>query len=699
MLNNSTTFFARLLANENITVQVNNSAKTASFSPRKRILILPPFADDDSPTTNLFILHEIAHALWTPNKVWERGVNELSRKYRGGKGVINILEDIRIENKIRAKYLGSWSSFSKGYKELIKRDFFQIKGKNLKKIGFLNRLNIGSKCNPFEHLIDFTKDEEYFYEKALNAKSLKVILGIAEELLEFLKKKEKKKSQPEPEDSEQDDDDGEEPSEVEEDLNDEEEDESNESSDDDDEDDTNEKENESSDECHDESDESSDEEQDKENGDSLEKPEDEEELEESHDSSNDLDDSTESEDEFDDFDASTLENLEKNLQESSLEKTEGTLSITHDANALTENDIFRFSQNYAPSHRRSRAFRFIPQYENSSAPLLNETILKENEKENARLVSKFNSVRSAWATANSHNRRTGKIDTERLNSYKTHEDIFKRKKITPRMQSHGMIFYIDFSASMKHIIKETLDIVSQITLFCNSAKIPFVVYGFTSCKNPKRNVQGTQMEYLERIKICESTSAMTTKQIKKVFLSIPQKIKMVLHGTPLQQAALDLFSIHEEFAQKNPTISKISTVIISDGEGSPNYNFNHYEKVQTYVGKKQHQITFSPNNTMASEIIEQYEQLTNSPTFCFYLHGFGERECTDEAKSYQSSRASFRKTTIDTMSNSPEQMNDILVAEKKHGFTKFFMVPLKVIMHDKRQFVKTLADEFITKIA
>ena len=60
---------AKLLATENLTVEYAN-VDTASFDVKNRILRIPTMKDLDAKTLDLFVGHEVAHALYTLLTVW-----------------------------------------------------------------------------------------------------------------------------------------------------------------------------------------------------------------------------------------------------------------------------------------------------------------------------------------------------------------------------------------------------------------------------------------------------------------------------------------------------------------------------------------------------------------------------------------------------------------------------------------------------
>ena len=94
---------ARLMAGENLTV-VHRRTPTAYFDLKNRLLCCPIFKEDISAELyDLFMGHEVGHALITPADGWHDAVCEKGATY---KGYLNVLEDIRIEKHIKNKYAG-----------------------------------------------------------------------------------------------------------------------------------------------------------------------------------------------------------------------------------------------------------------------------------------------------------------------------------------------------------------------------------------------------------------------------------------------------------------------------------------------------------------------------------------------------------------------------------------------------------------
>ena len=114
---------ARLLANENISVQQGNF-KTAFFDVENRVLGLPLWKEMSTDLYDLLVGHEVGHALFTPQGD-ELKIKGIPFAY------VNVIEDIRIEKKILNKYPGLVNNFKRGYSELVEMDLFGTKDLSL----------------------------------------------------------------------------------------------------------------------------------------------------------------------------------------------------------------------------------------------------------------------------------------------------------------------------------------------------------------------------------------------------------------------------------------------------------------------------------------------------------------------------------------------------------------------------------------
>ena len=93
---------AKLLAKENLTVEHGNY-KTAWFDVKNRVLGLPIWKDHGKDVYDLLVGHEVGHALYTPYE----GIHSSNEEIKGcPRDYINVVEDARIERKIRETYPG-----------------------------------------------------------------------------------------------------------------------------------------------------------------------------------------------------------------------------------------------------------------------------------------------------------------------------------------------------------------------------------------------------------------------------------------------------------------------------------------------------------------------------------------------------------------------------------------------------------------
>ena len=175
---------AKLLAEEDISV-VHKKTKTASFDVKKRELVLPIFKEEISNDVyDMFVCHEVGHSLWTPLDMLEQ-----VHKHGIDKSVVNVIEDARIEAMIQNRYPGSRKNFTQGYKELLDRDFFGIKKKDLSKLNVIDKINIFFKTGLD---VGFTDTEQKLADKVAKCKTPEDVLKLAVEIAGYHEKKSKK---------------------------------------------------------------------------------------------------------------------------------------------------------------------------------------------------------------------------------------------------------------------------------------------------------------------------------------------------------------------------------------------------------------------------------------------------------------------------------------------------------------------------
>ena len=208
-LRNQKDNLARLMATENLTI-VHKAIPTAYFDVKNRVLACPTFKDDISPALyDLFMGHEVGHALNTPYE----GLHSTITENRTLKGYLNVVEDVRIEKAIKNKYQGLRTSFFKAYNELIDRNFFGIKGRDLQELSLIDKINLITKCGSRVDII-LNTEEIRFLNMAEDCKTWEDVVECATAIYEWSKEHEQRDESdeaitmrmPDEEDFEQDED-------------------------------------------------------------------------------------------------------------------------------------------------------------------------------------------------------------------------------------------------------------------------------------------------------------------------------------------------------------------------------------------------------------------------------------------------------------------------------------------------------------
>ena len=173
------------MATEDITV-IHKKIPTAYFDVKNRILACPTFKEDMSNELyDLFMGHEVGHALYTPYE----GLHSTLKQNRTLKGYLNVIEDVRIEKGIKNKYAGLRKSFYKAYDELMQRDFFGLKGRDLQTLALIDKINLITKCGS-RVSITLNEEETEWLKKAESCKTWEDVVEVSEALYNWSKENE-----------------------------------------------------------------------------------------------------------------------------------------------------------------------------------------------------------------------------------------------------------------------------------------------------------------------------------------------------------------------------------------------------------------------------------------------------------------------------------------------------------------------------
>ena len=566
MKDNST--LAKLLAEEDLHV-VHKQVSTASFDVKRRELVLPIWKDMSKPVQDMLTLHEVGHALYTPLSMLEE-----AKERKIEHSFVNVVEDARIEKMIQEKYLGAKSSFKRGYSELIGKDFFKVNGKDISKLGLIDRINLHFKNVPD---VPFSSDELVWVDKVANTKTPADVLNLAEELYKYQSENQESQSQEEQN--------AENPFQMP-------------------------------------------------TGDEGEEEMESQGSGESEDDQSGADMDAEKSDRQDG--KSTLEKVVSGESGESDEKTEektetqttgteagepnpvpitATTDNTYGDSLDTLRDTTATDREYVKIPKVNIKEIIITPKEILGLPsrsqsydcseyynYIDEKLTKlqnESKKTVSYLVKEFEMKKAADQYARASVSKTGSLDMGRLHTYKFNEDLFAKVTTLPGATNHGMVMYLDWSGSMGSNLEGTVKQLFNLVWFCNRVKIPFEVYAFTNgwtyCSDDGRNVQSKNIGDLDisDLRLLNFLSSkMTAKEQFKMMakmLSIavaysrsrydikveypdgdryiqveyPNE-KLQLSGTPLNEAIITAMDIVPQF-KRDTGVQKVNTIFLTDG--------------------------------------------------------------------------------------------------------------------------------------
>jgi len=574
---------AKLLAAEDVTLEHRN-VPTASFDLKARTLTLPIWEEMSVELYDLFIGHEVGHALFTPMMGWHDNVMEYGPAF---KSFLNVIEDARIERKIKSKFPGLVRSFYAGYRELFDKNFFGVADRDISALGLIDRINLHFKIGGLLG-VPFSEAEQPYIPRIEAAETWEDVVVIAEELYA-----EAKTSQQEPEQAQ---------TQADPEYGDPEPGEQVKSAD-------ASEENSQESESEESGDAAGDEESESESGgkgdDDSEASEQEQKSPEQESTSggvanNQADEDNGSRDPISETDTAFREN-------------EGSLvSATAKDNAYVEwvapkieNWVFPISKTWA-NVTWDDCFRAKPYRKDSDPKTVAAKVRKNFDSKNKavinQLVQRFEMKRKASTLSRARTNKTGELNMKKLWATKLTEDVFLSNTVFPNGTNHGLMMFIDFSGSMSRDVTATILQTLVMAEFCKKVDIPFEVYSFTNATDramPQRNVDqmrsinngykdGTTCIKDEDFYVVQLiTSDLSPNMYKKTFTNMlllaeaynrnPGKDSayyttnyslpacLTLGGTPLLETLLVARELVKRF-QRNHKVEKMNTLFLTDGD-------------------------------------------------------------------------------------------------------------------------------------
>ena len=649
---------AKLMAAENISVE-HKKIPTAAFDVKNRVLYLPILKwKPGSSVYDLFCAHEVGHALWTPYEGWHSSISE---KGKGYKSFLNVIEDARIEKKIKRKFAGARKCMSSGYNELMDEDFFGLRKMGVipNDLGLIDRINLYTKAGT-DYGVEFSDEEREWVEKVERTETWEDVVEVTDALYEWCKENE----------SETDNsygDFGDDDFDEYEDGEREEESEGSEGS----EDDVNE-ENDFRD-------------------DSKEKRGEGEESEEetsSNSSGNSENDAEEDSEEESENSSNNFEGGESDPYGdrgfSDYEEENDPTSLTDEAFRAKEEELADMSDGvripkyltFPKINTESIVIDYkiiheeLNKYYNSQdgAVDFGNKLLREFKTSNSKMISymvkEFEMRKAADIHRRAYASKKGNLDMNKIHAYKYSENLFRQITNLPEGKNHGMVMFIDWSGSMHGYMKDTIEQLINLTMFCQKVQIPFEVYAFS---DHYRDYSGERDIWNEKSR-SEYDTTLAGKKVanyKKNELIIGNNLRLMtlfsskmrnpelnqayknlllvantfsnyygyrsydtpfygaptnfsLGGTPLDATIICAKTIIEEFKTRTKA-QIVNAVFLTDGQSNRNNNYLDSENVSRSINRENLHIDDSETRTRTYPKRENGRQMDTTSIFLLAL--------------------------------------------------------------------------------
>ena len=417
---------AKLLATEDLIVE-NKKVETAQFDVHSRVLTLPIWEKASNNVYDSLVAHEVGHALYTPDRNWFKEI-QIPPQF------VNVVEDARIEKLMKRRYAGLAKTFYNGYNELHDQDFFQVNNEDISILNLADRANLYFKVGSFLP-VAFSSTEKSIINLINDCETFDDTLSAAETLYNFCKQElERQKEE----------------------IN------------------------------------------DQEDGISLGEDTGMDSLgtdwdDYDTDSGDIANSNLENNDDYDcesssnagilgdDLDvktASAFEDSIKDLVEQRDYRPNVYIELpkVNLKNIIIENKRIHdlLNESFSEQQLEWNDKEYVPSF-----GLYDEVdnkfgqFKKSAQREVNYLVKEFECKKSASAYARATTARTGVLDTAKLHTYRFNEDLFKKISVVPDGKNHGLVFVLDWSGSMAHVM---LDTIKQLyNLLCFVRKLIYLL--------------------------------------------------------------------------------------------------------------------------------------------------------------------------------------------------------------------------------
>ena len=637
----------KLLAKENISIRHGNY-QTPWFDIKNRVLGLPLWKDMGKDVYDLFVGHEVGHALETPYEGWHDSPEKLvgcPRSY------INVVEDARIERKVKSRYPGLVGPFSRAYAKLFDDNFFGTDDIDMSSLRIIDKINLQAKVGAHVEL-EFNDEEQAFMDRANTTEDFQEVLDLVKDIVAYDKSLEEDKD----EEEDNNDDQTEEPN------------------DDSEENDS---------EGYDGGDEESEEETDAPGSSDEEDEQAEEDLDEDQAPTKGSEGSVSITDEAFRSNESSLLDIDEDGRQ--------ILAVEDISKEVKKDIVIPYAELKAQRQLRRDTMNLHVVAEVNSLEQQFPKYMKDVKRSVGIAVKEFEMRKAATQWAKATTAKTGVIDVNKLYSYKTSEDIFKQTTRLHDAKSHGMIMLIDYSGSMYESLPKVLEQLIHLVLFCKQVNIPFDVYAFTTT-NQKLNYYDLRNRGLlfdgdmdlDDLAMPMLTSSKLKKadfidSIKALYLRAKGSYYVAREvaapcedfgSTPLNQALVMAHSLIKEFKGKN-AVEKMNLVVLSDGDANRIQAFRdgglEDNKVETrgmFKGINMRidgkMVKAENTNNVTQALLENINKRYNTSTIGFFMaddnrmfnhkiaqiHGWNDGHRSEANKEYRKNKCVVRKSAL-----------------------------------------------------
>ena len=683
---------AKLLSEEDISV-VQKKTKTAAFNVENRELILPIWKEEMSKDiSDLFICHEIGHALYTSKDMLQKMIDrKLDKSY------VNIIEDARIEKMVQDKYLGTRSCFTKGYNELLSKDFFGLKDKDLNSFNLADRINLHFKG---VDNVPFSSVEQTWVDKVANVKTEDEVLDLAKALMDFTDENED--SQGDNQEQQSQSSVGSEEGESLQDLRDDA------------------KKIEDTDNTQSSGSNDEGEEEVETQGSSSQDTDEEEKTEAGQDTSSGIqggNDYKHSATTDLSFDKSLDDAMDKDVKDrvyATIPKVNNKVVVDYKSvlEQCKKHYSNKFSNGYTTDKYLTRTKSEITKFQTDSKKIISYMVKEFEMKKSADLYKR--------ATVS----KTGTLNMGALHTYQFNEDLFAKVTTMPGATNHGLVMFFDWSGSMQYNLTQTLKQLFNLVWFCDRVKIPYRVYAFSDAYSQIPNYRTVSSEerlitqnadnksdldisgfrliemFSDKMRKNETADMMHYWYMMGEYYSgyrdyrrdgsypISPPNNLQLGGTPLNHAIVAAMSIIPSFKIKNG-IQKVNAVFLTDGVShrvSKKVSGEDLDswKRDVYITDKQTNTTITSNKknsryysgenqtTILLELLKK--RIPDSNVLGFFVAGSGARGIVRREIIQDKMGLSWDDTETLKKCQKELRTNKVLVC-KTAGYDEYYILP------------------------